>query len=369
MGRGANGMALDIAGLVAPLTDEAPSGPDLSYDNERVEIESVFERSVSTESSGAGDETDWRATIRLITGQAERTRDLWLPVYLMRAAAQAGQMDSVCDGAELLAALLEQRWDDVHPQLDEYGFVGRKSPCESLTRLGDFLNPLGRLTLIEHSRLGSYSGADFERFQEQGTNADNYGMFRALIDATPAEELQALIDRIDGLRNAIRRADSVLTAHAEDDTSTNFQPTYDAIEKMRRAVASVLPSSSDSGAGEATSGPASGGGGGPAKPGSGGGGQGFSGGVNSREDVTRALDAICAYYARSEPASPVPFALRRAREWISLDFMAVLEDIAPGSLDEARRVLKSVREKQTGQADSDWTEPESTSTTSDDSWN
>jgi hypothetical protein len=37
----------------------------------------------------------------------------------------------------------------------------------------------------------------------------------------------------------------------------------------------------------------------------------------------------------------VPFILRRAREWSTLDFMAVLEDIAPGSLDEAGRVLRS----------------------------
>jgi predicted component of type VI protein secretion system len=55
------------------------------------------------------------------------------------------------------------------------------------------------------------------------------------------------------------------------------------------------------------------------------------------------IDAIAEYYARCEPGSPVPFALRRARDWVSLDFLSVLEDIAPNSIDEARRVLKNGR--------------------------
>jgi type VI secretion system protein ImpA len=67
----------------------------------------------------------------------------------------------------------------------------------------------------------------------------------------------------------------------------------------------------------------------------------IAGRVETREDVIKAIDAITDYYRRREPASPVPLVLQRAREWVSLDFLQVLEDIAPGSLDEARRVLAS----------------------------
>ena len=62
--------------------------------------------------------------------------------------------------------------------------------------------------------------------------------------------------------------------------------------------------------------------------------------------MVRAIDAIAEYYARKEPGSPVPFALRRARDWVSLSFLEVLEDIAPNSLDEARRVLTNGRESE-----------------------
>ncbi|MEZ5749061.1 MAG: type VI secretion system protein TssA [Caenibius sp.] len=329
-------MKLDVASLVAPLSEDAPSGPDLSYDEERSRIETAFDRSVSDGGSSADGDKDWKGTIELILAQAGRTRDLWLPVYLMRAAALSRNFALLLDGAELLAALLEERWADVHPQLEDIGFIGRKAPCESLVSKGDFLNPLVQIPLIEDSRLGRYCGADFERFLDQGTSADGHGQFLALARAK-ADELADLADRLEGFHKAIRRVDTVMTANAEGDTATNFKPLYDALERLHRAVAACLPEKRQ--ASEAVSEIAKGSGQEVTQAMSSAPQQ--SGAINSREDVARALDAITDYYARNEPTSPVPFVLRRAREWISLDFMAVLEDIAPSSVDEANRVLKS----------------------------
>ena len=341
-------MHLDIPVLVAPLSNEAPSGPDLSYDDERIEIESAFERSISVDGASGG-EADWRKVISQIIAQAGRTRDIWLPVYLMRAAAFSKQFDLLVEATELLAALLEQRWGDVHPQLEEYGFIGRKTPCVSLTRIGDFLAPLSRVPLLDHPRFGQFTGEDIERFAGKGSRADGFGQFRATVEATPAEGRQTVIDRFDALRSAIKRVDTVLTLHAEGDTATNFNPTYETLDRIYAALAKVMPrqeASTEDGVGDvadrvadgftlgndrstntskATAGP------------------GFQQEIRDREDVIRALDAICAYYAASEPGSPVPMVLRRAREWTGLDFMAVLEEIAPGSMEEAGRVLRSSR--------------------------
>ena len=329
---------MDIESLVAPLSEDEPSGPDLSYDSERQQIESVFERQ-----AGGSDEDDeapdWRGAIELIKAQAKRTRDLWLPTYLMRAAAQIGDFELLVEATEWFARLIEERWLDVHPQLDEYGFIGRKTPCASLTTIGDFLLPLGKVPLLTHPRLGKFSGVDFDKFRVQGSSADDYGRFRAVIEATDVSELQLIVDRFDLLRGAIGRADAILTANAESDTATNFAPTYEQIDKIRRAVAEFVPGTANASEGvqtdtsrsvQST----------PQTPNSG---PDFSGGINSRDDAVRALAAIGEYFLRHEPSSPVPVLLRRAKEWISLDFLAILEDIAPGSVDEANRVLKSGR--------------------------
>lgn len=357
-------MALEIEKLVAPLSEEAPSGPDLSYETSRQEIETAFERNIS--GGDDGEEVDWRGTIKAIEAEAQNTRDIWLPVYLMRAAAQSGQFELMVDAAEYFARLLEERWTDVHPQLEELGFIGRKTPCESLTRHADFLRPLSKVVLLEHPRLGRYSGEDFARFDENGSRADGFGMFKALLEEVGDDALRSIVERIDHLADCIKRADAVLTENAEGDTATNFQPTYEAIAKIRKGVVAQLPADetvgagADDGWGEAESVAAG--------HSYSGGGASFSGGINSRDDVARALDAICAYYSRAEPNSPVPFALRRARDWISLDFMAVLEDIAPGSLEEAGRVLKSGRTSTSGGADWGESNSYSSSSGSDDGW-
>jgi len=330
-------MAIDLETLSSSLSDEQPSGPDLSYDATRQEIEEAFDRSANDDGA-AENETDWRDVIRKILAQAEVTRDIWLPIYLMRAGANIGNLETVEDGAKLLAALFETQWPTVHPQLDDYGFQGRKGPCESLTRIGEFLAPLRRVVLLEHPRLGSYSGADFERFRTNGESEDGYGMFRALLAETDDDALGEIVTRLEGIVEAIRRADAALVLNAGDDTGTNFKTTYDAFEELQRGVASFMrtPSplvdetdqvGSDDGEFSADRG----------------GGPSIGGKVNSRQDVIRALDAISDYYKRKEPGSPIPFALHRVRDWVSLDFLTVLEDIAPGSLEEARRVLVSGR--------------------------
>ena len=338
---------MDIESLVAPLSEEAPSGPDLSYDSERQQIEVVFERQVGGTGGGEDDDPpDWRGVIALITAQAERTRDIWLPTYLMRAAANIGDFELVVEGAELFARLIEERWADVHPQLDEYGFIGRKTPCEPLTTIPDFLAPLGKVPLISHERMGKFSGNDFDLFAEQGSSAEDYGRFRALIEATDVADLQLILDRFDALRDAIQRVDAVMTANAEGDTSTNFTPTYEQIAKLRRAVAANVPGAEVESQDAQGDGESGGTGGDDSHSG-----PGFTGGINSRDDAVRAIGAISKYFERHEPSSPVPVLLRRAKEWISLDFMAILEDIAPGSVDEANRVLKSGRSASSASSD------------------
>jgi type VI secretion system ImpA family protein len=327
-------MALDVEALLAPVEGDDPAGADLSYDAERQEIEAAFETSISDD--GAGGDVDWRATIDLIASQSERTKDVWLAVYLCRAGARAGQPETVEAGAQFLAGLFERYWERVHPQLEEYGLQGRKAPCESLTRLGEFLNPVRRMELVSHSRLGSYSGADFERFRENAEAEDGYGMFRAALQDLGTEPLEVALARIDGIVDGIRRADAVLTAEAGSETGTNFAPAYDVFTSIRRAIAHFSPSSaaepddlvedggdSDDADGASASAPR------------------VAGRIGSREDVLRAMDAIAEYYRVREPASPVPLALARAREWVNADFLSILEDIAPAGMEDVRRVLTS----------------------------
>lgn len=328
---------IDVDALLAPVTDDDPTGPDLDGTDARFAIEEPFALA-SADDGEPGEPIDWRGVIRRTMAQSAETKDLWLAVYLTRAGAKAGDLEVVEGGARYFAGLLERYWDSVHPRLEEVDFIGRKGPAEALTKIRDFLGPLRGTVLIEHPRLGRYTAEDLDRFARDGADADGYGMFRAALGDIDTADIQLVVDRLDSIRDAVRRADAVLTANAAGDTSTNFQPTYEAIEAVRRAVtpfAGLSPDETpveDGGERIAAVAQAAG----PEPGGRMGGGR-----IESREDVVKALDAIADYYRAREPSSPVPVLLSRARAWVGLDFIGLLDDLLPDSLGEARRVLNT----------------------------
>ena len=58
--------------------------------------------------------------------------------------------------------------------------------------------------------------------------------------------------------------------------------------------------------------------------------------VKSRQDAIRALDAVADFFRRTEPSSPIPLFLARAKRLVSKDFLEVLADIAPEAVAQAR---------------------------------
>jgi type VI secretion system protein ImpA len=177
--------------------------------------------------------------------------------------------------------------------------MGRKGPCESLTRIGEFLRPLRRIKVVEHPRLGTFTVEDVERFARDGDSAEGFGMFKAASEDVSKDDLAAKVDALDHLRDAIRRVDAALMENSGDEGGTNFQPTYEAIEGMRAAIvplAGLAPAEDEAPAADsgASAAPADGG-------------PRIAGKVDSREDVVRALDAIAEYYSRREPGARFPW--------------------------------------------------------------
>jgi type VI secretion system protein ImpA len=54
--------------------------------------------------------------------------------------------------------------------------------------------------------------------------------------------------------------------------------------------------------------------------------------LRTREDVVKALDGVCAYYARHEPSSPVPLLVERCKRLVSMSFLEIVKDMMPDGL-------------------------------------
>jgi type VI secretion system protein ImpA len=58
----------------------------------------------------------------------------------------------------------------------------------------------------------------------------------------------------------------------------------------------------------------------------------------SRSDVERCLDLIIDFYERVEPSSPIPHLAQRMRKMVPMNFLQLMEEIAPGGIKEFRGI-------------------------------
>jgi type VI secretion system protein ImpA len=58
--------------------------------------------------------------------------------------------------------------------------------------------------------------------------------------------------------------------------------------------------------------------------------------IKSREDAVRALDAVAEFFRRTEPSSPIPLFVDRAKRLVSKDFLEVLAEVAPEVVAQVR---------------------------------
>ena len=58
--------------------------------------------------------------------------------------------------------------------------------------------------------------------------------------------------------------------------------------------------------------------------------------LGSRRDVERCLELIIDFYERTEPSSPIPHLAQRMRKMVPMNFLQLMEEVAPGGIKEFR---------------------------------
>ena len=60
--------------------------------------------------------------------------------------------------------------------------------------------------------------------------------------------------------------------------------------------------------------------------------------ITSNQDVLKALDMIIAYYTQSEPSSPVPLLIKRAKRLVGKSFVDIIRDLSPDAMSQVKMV-------------------------------
>jgi type VI secretion system protein ImpA len=334
---------IDVEALMLPLPGDDPCGPPLEYDPSFQAMERAAEGKPERQMGATivpAEDPDWKSVQSLATEVLARSKDLRAAVFLARAALRTEGLDGFAAGLTVVRRFMEAYWDGVHPRLDPEDNndpTFRMNVLDSLASLDATVRALRETPVVSSRALGRFTLRDIEivsgaiplpaGYPGEPPTPDRIS--GAFADAS-LEDLAATAEAIATALAQVEGIDAFLAVQLTAGSQADMEPLRRCLKSMHRPLSDVLASrgvsqGGDEGGAEQASAGA------PAPPGS----------INSWDDVERGLDRICEFYRLSQPASPVPLLLQRARSMVRMDFMQLLEELAPAGMPEAERVLRS----------------------------
>ena len=348
-------IALDA--LLAEISADAPCGPNLEYDPDFLALEQAVLGKPEVQYGDtitAAVPPDWKLVRRLAAELSERSRDLRLVLHLLRANLALNGVEGLVDGVALIERLLEERWDSVHPQLDADDDMDPMLRINSLAILADtgtILKDLKESTLVVLPGLGPFSLRMLEI--AHGELAVPEGKDKPTVDsierALADVELALLTAAVDNLTRAHASAvniETLLVRQVGSSQALNLDVLTRALKRGRDFLGQQLAARSEAQGEAEAAADSDSGADAPARGAARA--AGASGEISDRADVVRALDKLIKYYQQSEPSSPLPLLLERAKRLVHKNFFEILEDLAPEGISQLK-VIKGP--DPTGQGD------------------
>jgi len=291
-------------------------------------------------------EPNWAKVQELAQALLSKSKDLRIACYLTQSLIKKGGFLGLNDGLNFVNSLLGEYWEEVHPCLiilDEDGDEDDDPDyrINAVAYLGDagFINSLSDVKLVSSRAVGSFSLKDYRiaigsQGDSKGENKPDISLINAAFMDVDVELLQsarqAVIESIESVNQISNKFAEKLSAAS----SPQLKPLladlryvikiYDEVLSERGVVSDVNDDQTDDSVSEE--------------------GQAMNkelesvkpvvnaGEVNTRDDVIKQIDKICKYYQKNEPSSPVPLILNRAKKLVTMDFMDIMKDMSPESV-------------------------------------
>lgn len=322
--------------LLEPVSEDDRAGPDLDDDAEN--IRSAFEADFKYASGIAerdadapeGKNVSWNEIRSEIEDLSSKSKDLRLAIAYARCGIALGDIDVVETGLAFIVGLLEDYWEVFHP-CDEDGpdLDYRATCCQELVARGAFLLPFLKVPIVQEGRV-QLTGEQICDVHENGAASQDHGVVIGVLGEWSSESKNELLVKLASIVSSLEKTQNLFTEHGGPN-APNFDDVIAGVSNLRAGYIALagldVAEDVDEGGDEEEA------------SASGGSAKSFSGKIQSRDDVVRALSEIENYYNLAEPGHPVKVALARMRSWVKKDFMEILQDIVPDSVSDAKRVL------------------------------
>ena len=284
--------------LLTPLSESQPCGPDLEYDAAFMALQTLAGGTPERYSGNtliAAEPPNWLDVYDAALPLAKRTRDLRIAVLLTRAAARTQGLAGYAAGLSLVARLLEQQWDGVHPRLDEADGGDATMRLNALAPLCSHDSGLADLracwlVAAGHPltvRLIELALTKAEPLPGQ-TRPTADGIAKGLQEATAGDA--ALPERLRAVHAAATSIERCLSQRVGI-AGPDLKPLLQITQALDRAAAAAQGASvavvvGDAAAADSAHGSVAG------------------GAIRTREDVVRTLGSVCDWIERNEPTQP-----------------------------------------------------------------
>ena len=379
---------IDFDRWLSPLDGDSPSGRDLRNDTRFHELERLVEPQVEVSyddhnrpSSEKLVPVDWRKVLAKAEEVGKAGRDLRLLVIVVRALAGEEGFAGLAQGLTLIARTFADYWETMHPALRQ-GASGSEAALRRMNALADLQNGKDGLLFELRERVwmnvppvGPVRGVELEKASLDGNSAlkDAPGLGAAEAERLKAEHGK-LIDRvrvacaefakrhperasatiadIEAAVAALDGVDAAVRQHLPE-TATTLPELRGFLDRVGSALKRGSLQSAQSVAGAADppveAAPLSAQAPRPVANGHDASAAMLPARINTRDDVVKCLDLVIDFYDRGEPSSPIPHLARRIRRMVHMDFIELMEDLAPAGLKEFRLLAGATETKKTAQ--------------------
>lgn len=346
---------LDFAQLTTPIPGDNPAGvdlrEDLSHDSIYRRIKTARSDARQKERSAVFEEADaeaeaanWGPILELAPKAiAEHSKDLEIVAFLTEALVRRHGYAGLRDGFRLAVELIEQFWDHLYPLPDEEGMITRVAPLAGLNGEesdGLLVGPITKVPVTQGGTVGPYavvnhrwavrlegiSDPEARVRQAEQPGAVTLEMFSVAVRETSDEFFQNLWEDMTQCSGEFEKLCELLEQKCGKDESgyslappsSNIRRTLDECRQTLQGIAEHVlgPDEEDEADDESTALQTTVDGGVPTQ-------------VHTREEAFRALQRAADFFRRTEPHSPVSYALEQAVRWGKMPLPDLLSELIP----------------------------------------
>ncbi len=333
---------IDIDALLKPISDAAPSGPDLRFDAGNDRFEQIREhRAVldpALDPDGKGKEPNWSAVAQIAEEVLrDHSKDLEVIGWLTEALIYLERFEGLHQGLSLARRTLETHWASVHPGIDE-GVI-------ALAIRGRPLSWLSSATFVRAVKLCRFApeaGVDTSWFSREGAlsledetrSAERRAELRADGQIGTAEwdsafaslsrdQLRRSYELLANSQGELRALDAFCAERFEGEEPPNLYPLQTLLDQMIEFLKARGAGQLDEPTPSEEEAPVSGDSlaAAPAP-------KAAAGPIANRQDALKRLREVGEYFKRNEPHSPLSLLIARAVRWGDMTFEELVRDLA-----------------------------------------